>query len=114
MRELPQYGERYRHHQGRTVRILNLQRVREAISRLNPEFAYEVIFEYESSGKVTTMPLAWFVEVYTKITEAPPLVTGRLDLSRLPSSVKVVYCRRHWSAERPLPQHDDTHYSRYL
>lgn len=114
MRELPQYGERYQHHQGRTVRILNLQRAREAISRLNPEFAYEVIFEYVSSGKVTIMPLAWFVEVYTKITDAPPLGAGRLNLSRLPSSVKVVYCRRHGSAEWRSPERDDTHYSRYL
>ncbi|MFJ5253448.1 hypothetical protein ACIP8G_23475 [Serratia liquefaciens] len=117
MREFPQYGERYQHHEGRTVRILNLQRAREAISQLNPEFAYEVIFEYELSGNVTVMPLPWFAEVYSKIADAPRNLAPRLAAGQLPlrlhPSVKVVYSRQR-ETRRPTPEHDDTHYSRFL
>ncbi|MGG4627072.1 hypothetical protein ACLPHD_22335 [Serratia odorifera] len=117
MREFPQYGERYQHQEGRTVRILDLQRAREAISQLNPEFAYEVIFEYALSGNVTVMPLPWFAEVYTKIADASRTLDSRSSGSqpplRLHPSVKVVRSR-HWTAVRPAPEHDDTHYSRFL
>lgn len=71
MREFPQRGERYRHQQGRTVRILSLYRADEATARNNPEFAYEVVFEYDLSGNMTSMPLPWFSEVYSKIADAP-------------------------------------------
>ena len=53
------------------MRILSLYRADEATARNNPEFAYEVVFEYDLSGNMTAMPLPWFSEVYRKIADAP-------------------------------------------
>lgn len=117
MREFPQHGERYRHQQGRTVRILSLYRADEATARNNPEFAYEVVFEYDLSGNMTSMPLPWFSEVYRKIADAPrnlaPWPAAGQSPLRLHPSVKVVYSRPR-ETRRPTPEHDDTHYSRFL
>ncbi|EMJ7590676.1 hypothetical protein RX587_004698, partial [Serratia marcescens] len=77
MREFPQHGERYRHQQGRTVRILSLYRADEATARNNPEFSYEVVFEYDLSGNMISMPLPWFSEVYSKIADAPRSLAPR-------------------------------------
>lgn len=77
MREFPQHGERYCNQQSRTVRILSLYRADEATARNNPEFSYEVVFEYDLSGNMISMPLPWFSEVYSKIADAPRSLAPR-------------------------------------
>nr|HAU5766666.1 hypothetical protein [Serratia marcescens] len=61
--------------------------------------------------------LPWFSEVYSKIADAPrnlaPRSAAGQSSLRLHPSVKVVYSRQ-WETRRPTPEHDDTHYSRFL
>ncbi|MDN0101536.1 hypothetical protein [Yersinia bercovieri] len=65
----PQYGERYQHIKGWTVRIIRTI-YHEDIRDINPEFYCEVGFIYENSDEYTEMPIDWFNGMYRKISVA--------------------------------------------
>ncbi|WP_145588737.1 hypothetical protein [Yersinia rochesterensis] len=117
MTELPEYGERYRHKEGWTVRIVNLKLASEQTQRQNPEFRYEVIFNYDLTTQYSSMPLTWFAKVYSKIADAPehdPITT--LNISKgllLHKSVKYIYPKKPYSERRPTEKSEE-HYSHFL
>ncbi|HHH2221331.1 TPA: hypothetical protein ACPY4Y_002899 [Yersinia enterocolitica] len=117
MTELPEYGERYRHKEGWTVRIVNLKLASEQTQRQNPEFRYEVIFNYDLTTRYSSMPLTWFAKVYSKIADAPerdPITT--LNISKgllLHKSVKYIYPKKPYSERRPAEKSEE-HYSHFL
>jgi hypothetical protein len=109
--KLPQYGERYCHQSGWTVRIVNVKLASAQTQRLNPEFTYEVVFSYDSSLKYSVMPLTWFAEVYNKIADAPvPKVAQSLTF---PPCVNTIPRRTYYSARRPV-EITEEHYSNFL
>ncbi|EOI7409545.1 hypothetical protein OZ680_003303 [Yersinia enterocolitica] len=118
MTELPEYGERYRHKEGWTVRIVNLKLASEQTQRQNPEFRYEVIFNYDLTTQYSSMPLTWFAKVYSKIANAPkehvPVVirTPGKELL-LHKSVKYIYPKKPYSERRPAEKSEE-HYSHFL
>ncbi|MGF7225229.1 hypothetical protein FHW06_001290 [Pantoea agglomerans] len=60
MREYPQPGERWQHKQGWTVSIIRLTAAPFAVAAVNLEFSHEVLYRYDSDGRLTSGPLAWF------------------------------------------------------
>lgn len=75
MREYPQTGERWQHTLGWKVTILRLSAAPFRVASVNPEFSHEVLYRYDSDGQVTSSPLAWFEENYTRLDEAPRRVS---------------------------------------
>jgi len=108
---LPQYGERYRHQSGWTVRIVNVKLASAQTQLLNPEFTHEVVFSYESSLKYSVMPLTWFAEVYNKIADAP--VPKMAQSLTLPACINTIPRRTYYSARRPV-EITEEHYSNFL
>ena len=113
MTELPEYGERYRHKEGWTVRIVNLKLASEQLDSI----ANEVIFNYDLTTQYSSMPLTWFAKVYSKIANAPerdPITT--LNTSKgllLHKSVKYIYPKKPYSERRPAEKSEE-HYSHFL
>ena len=118
MREYPQSGERWKHRQGWTVIVLRLSAAPASVAAVNPEFSHEVLYRYGSDSQITSSPLAWFEESYTRISAAPRTVAAPSGegsvfnpLSLHPS---VKYTRwRDFNTERKSKL-EEGHYSKFL
>lgn len=118
MSELPEYGERYRHKEGWTVLIVNLKLASEQTQRQNPEFRYEIIFNYDLTTQYSSMPLTWFAKVYSKIAGAPkkcdPITAQNIGKGLfLHKSVKYIHPKRSY-LERCPTEKSEEHYSHFL
>lgn len=118
MREYPQSGERWQHSQGWTVSILRFTDAPASVASVNPEFSHEVLYRYDSDGQVTSSPLAWFQENYTRLAGAPHRLTvptggsGGFSPFNLHPTVKYERWRER-AAQQPA-EPEDGHYSKFL
>ncbi|WP_261979063.1 hypothetical protein [Enterobacter ludwigii] len=71
MRSYPQPGERWQHERGWTVTIIRLIEASPSVALVNPEFSCEVLIRHDSDNKLSSCPLAWFQQHYTRLFDAP-------------------------------------------
>lgn len=71
MRNYPQPGERWQHEHGWTVTIIRLMEATPSVALVNPEFSREVLIRYDSDNQISSCPLAWFEQRYTRLFDAP-------------------------------------------
>jgi hypothetical protein len=71
MRNYPQPGERWQHERGWTVTIIRLIEASPSVALVNPEFSCEVLIRHDSDNKLSSCPLAWFEQRYTRLFDAP-------------------------------------------
>lgn len=118
MREYPQRGERWQHSQGWTVTVLRLSAAPFSVASVNPEFSHEVLYRYDSDGQVTSSPLAWFEENYTRLAGAPRRLSaptgGSSGFSPFNLHPTVKYERWRERPARQPAEPDASHYSNYL
>ncbi len=71
MRNYPQPGERWQHERGWTVTIIRLIEASPSVALVNPEFSCEVLIRHDSDNQLSSCPLAWFEQRYTRLFDAP-------------------------------------------
>ena len=106
MRNYPQPGERWQHERGWTVTIIRLTEASPSVALVNPEFSCEVLIRHDSDNKLSSCPLAWFEQRYTRLFNAP-----LFKPSPAPSVLFIRWRERSiWRSAEP----DDGHYSKFL
>lgn len=118
MRDYPRSGERWQHTQGWTVTVLRLSAAPFKVASVNPEFSHEVLYRYDSDCQVTSSPLAWFEENYSRFAGASRCTTpptgGNGGFSPFDLHPTVKYERwRERVAQQPASP-DDSHYAHFL
>ncbi len=73
MRNYPHPGERWQHERGWTVTIIRLIEASPSVALVNPEFSCEVLIRHDSDNKLSSCPLAWFEQRYTRLFDVPLL-----------------------------------------
>ncbi|EAW5500056.1 hypothetical protein O7N56_003804 [Salmonella enterica] len=119
MRNYPQPGERWQHERGWTVTIIRLIEASPSVALVNPEFSCEVLIRHDSDNQLSSCPLAWFKQRYTRLFDAPPFKpspapaggSGSGPLTLHPS---VVFTRWRERSIRRSAEPDDSHYSKFL
>ena len=66
MRNYPHPGERWQHERGWTVTIIRLIEASPSVALVNPEFSCEVLIRHDSDNQLSSCPLAWFEQRYTR------------------------------------------------
>ncbi|VGG97687.1 Uncharacterised protein [Klebsiella quasipneumoniae] len=112
MRNYPQSGERWQHERGWTVTIIRLTEAPPSVALVNPEFSCEVLIRHDSDNQLSSCPLAWFEQRYTRLFDAPLFSgSGSGPLTLHPS---VVFTRWRERSIRRSAEPDDSHYSNFL
>ena len=73
MRNYPHPGERWQHERGWTVTIIRLIEASPSVALVNPEFSCEVLIRHDSDNQLSSCPLAWFEQRYTRLFDVPLL-----------------------------------------
>lgn len=71
MRNYPHPGERWQHERGWTVTIIRLIEASPSVALVNPEFSCEVLIRHDSDNQLSSCPLAWFEQRYTRLFDVP-------------------------------------------
>lgn len=119
MRSYPQPGERWQHERGWTVTIIKLMESSPSVALVNPEFSCEVLVRHDSDKQLSSCPLAWFKQRYTRLFEAPlfkpsPAPSDGNGSGSLMLHPSVVITRWRERSTRRSPEPDDNHYSKFL
>ncbi|EGL5449160.1 hypothetical protein V3I79_001382 [Salmonella enterica] len=98
MRNYPQPGERWQHERGWTITIIRLIEASPSVALVNPEFSCEVLIRHDSDNQLSSCPLAWFEQRYTRLFDAPlfkpsPAPKGGSGSLTLHPSVVFTRCR---------------------
>ncbi|MCM7458881.1 hypothetical protein [Citrobacter sp. Res13-Sevr-PEB04-36] len=119
MRNYPQPGERWQHERGWTVTILRIIESSPSVALVNPEFSCEVLMRHESDNKISSCPLAWFEERYTRLFTAPFLKrsfppTDGSNVGPFTLHPSVSFTRWRERCIRQPAEPDESHYSNFL
>lgn len=118
MRKYPQRGELWQHSQGWTVTVIRFTSLPVSAFTATPEFSQEVLYRYDSDGQVTSAPLAWFEESYTRVSEPPrrnaEIAGGQGGFSPLALHPSVQFERWRERVVQQPAEPDASHYSNYL
>ncbi|MCY1755538.1 hypothetical protein OW727_22450 [Klebsiella pneumoniae] len=119
MRNYPQSGERWQHERGWTVTIIRLTEAPPSVALVNPEFSCEVLIRHDSDNQLSSCPLAWFEQRYTRLFDAPlfkpsPAPAGGSGSGPLTLHPSVVFTRWRERSIRRSAEPDDSHYSKFL
>ena len=119
MRNYPHPGERWQPERGWTLTIIRLIEASPSVALVNPEFSSEVLIRHDSDNQLSSCPLAWFEQRYTRLFDVPlfkpaPAPAGGSGSGPLTLHPSVLFIRWRersiWRSAEP----DDGHYSKFL